>query len=84
MLTMKQNLIVNLFLVDVKLFLGIAVIPAIFGYAKVFNVSNLFTLCYRKIRSVRLMRAQDIVRVSLFVSVFNVVHVQEICDNNFL
>ena len=28
MLTMKQNLIVNLFLVDVKLFLGIAVIPA--------------------------------------------------------
>ena len=84
MLPMKHNFVVDLSLVDIKLVLCIAVVPAIFGYTKVLDISDLIPLCYGKIWCIRLMRAQNIVRIGFFVFIFYIIHIQEVCNNNFL
>ena len=84
MLAVQLDFVIDGRLVAIQLLLVVPVVPAVLGDAEVLDVSNVVALGDGEVRGVGLVGTDDIVLVRLFVSVVNLIEVQEVCNLDFL
>ena len=72
-----------LFIVDsrnilLQLFLRIAIASVVFCYPEMFDIRNLITLFYTKIRRIGFVRIKNRILIYRFIFVFYLIHIQKI------
>ena len=81
---MQPDLVIDCFLVAFKLCIRITAVLSVLSYPEMLYISHFSILFYGEIGSILFIGVSEQIGIRFFIYIFNPVHIQEVCNPDFL